>query len=216
MTAQRNVPTVFPEVVSEEYLATHWSSSRRKSLRRNKAKLGSCGPVHLRLHTEPSEVAKALESFLRLEHDSWKGEAGTACISNPRDEMFIREMVLGMADQRRILMSELCAGKRIIASAVNLTAGSALFAFKIGWDKTWAAVSPGVLHESELLLAACDRLRKYTLFDSCSTVNSYLAPIWPERIPVATGILYASRWSLWSQQVMRTSRRLRHWMNPAG
>lgn len=212
VTLPRNVPTVFPEIVSDEYLSEKWSSSRRKSLRRSKARLESCGPVHLRLHTEPREIARAIETFLQLEHDSWKGVAGTSCVSNYCDEMFIREMIGRMADQNRILISELCAGNQVIASALNLTAGSALFAFKIGWDRRWAAASPGVMHEAELMLAARDRLRNFTLFDSCATESSYLASIWPERILVATGILHPSRWSRWSEQLLQSGRLLQRWI----
>jgi len=208
-TVPRSVPAVFPEIVSEEYLADHWSSSRRKSMRRAKARLEAAGSVSLRLLSEPEDVAAALETFLRLEQDSWKGEAGTACLSNEKDEQFIRAMVMGMAEQGRVIMTELRAGERVVTSAINLTAGTALFAFKIGWDREWAAASPGVLHEAELMLAARHRLRDYTLFDSCATEDSYLAPIWPERIPVATGILCASSWSRWSQQFLQAGRRVR-------
>lgn len=211
-TEPRSVPAVFPEIVTEEYLAEHWSASRRKSLRRSKSRLGGQATIQLHLRTQPDEVAESLETFLRLEHDSWKGDAGTACKSNPNDESFIREMVLGMADQNRILISELLAGEQVVASAINLIAGTGLFAFKIGWDKTCAAASPGVLHEAELMLAARDRLRDYTLFDSCATEDSYLAPIWPERIPVATGILCTAHWSRWGQRFIQTGRQLRRWM----
>ena len=198
---QRMVPALFPEIVSDEYLTAHWSASRRKTFRRSRNKLEAVGPVELRLHQSPDAVAVALDNFLRLEAASWKGDEGTACLSNRRDELFIREVVEGLAPHGNVLISELTAGDRVAAAALNFTAGTGLFAFKIGWDNEFAHTSPGVLHEVELLHASQNRLREFTLFDSCATESSYIAPIWPERIPVVTGLVCSS-------YLARLSRRL--------
>lgn len=199
---QRLVPALFPEIVSDEYLTLHWSASRRKTFRRSRNKLESHGSVELRLHQTPETVAPALETFLRLEAASWKGEEGTACLSNHNDELFIRETVEGLSRHGNVLMTELTAGDRVVASAINFTAGTALFAFKIGWDSDFAHTSPGVLHEVELLHASQNRLRSFTLFDSCATESSYIAPIWPERIPIVTGLICASPLARWSRRLL--------------
>lgn len=200
--ALRMVPALFPEIISDEYLTKHWSASRRKNLRRARNKLAAVGPVELRLHRDSESVASALDTFLRLEFDSWKGEAGTAMLSNGRDEQFIREVVEGLARHGNVLISELTAGNRVAASALNFTAGTGLFAFKIGWDNEFAHTSPGVLHEVELLHASQDRLRSFTLFDSCSTEATYIAALWPERIPVVTGLICSSHQARWSRRLL--------------
>ena len=199
---QRMVPALFPEIISEEYLTEHWSASRRKTFRRSRNKLAAVGPVELRLHRDSESIASALDTFLRLEAASWKGEEGTACLSNRPDELFIREVVEGLAPHENVLISELMAGDRVAASALNFTAGTGLFAFKIGWDNDLAHTSPGVLHEVELLHASQDRLRSFTLFDSCATEASYIAPIWPERIPVVTGLICSSQLARWSRRIL--------------
>lgn len=199
---QRMVPALFPEIVSDEYLTEHWSASRRKTFRRSRNKLAAYGPVELKLHQNPESVIPALDTFLRLEADSWKGEEGTALLSKQRDELFIREVVEGLAAHGNVLMSELTAGDNVAASALNFTAGSGLFAFKIGWNNEFAHTSPGVLHEVELLHASQDRLRGFTMFDSCATEASYIAPIWPERIPVVTGLVAASPLARWYRRVL--------------
>jgi len=208
---QRMVPALFPEIVSENYLTEHWSASRRKTFRRSRNKLAAAGPVEFRLHQTPESVVPALDTFLRLEAASWKGEEGTACLSNARHELFIRDVVEGLAPHGNVLMTELTAGDKVAAAALNFTAGTGLFAFKIGWDNEFAHTSPGVLHEVELLHASQDRLREFTLFDSCATESSYIAPIWPERIPVVTGLIAASSYARWFRRVMdagSSSRRL--------
>lgn len=206
-THQRMVPAVFPDIITEEYLARHWSKSRRKSIRRSRNRLEAHGPVELRLSRQPNDVARALELFLKLEHASWKGQEGTACKSQPQDEAFIREAIRGLAQHGNVVMSELIAGDCIAAAAINLTASTALYAFKIGWDIELAEASPGVVHETELLLESQKRLNEFTIFDSCATESSYIAPLWPERIPVATGVICASRLSRWSQRLLNAGRK---------
>jgi len=188
----RMAPALFPGIISDERLASHWSAARRKTFRRSRHKLEAVGPVELRLHRSPDAVAPALENFLRLEAASWKGDNGTACLSNRPDELFIREVVDGLARHGNVLISELTAGDRVAAAAVNFNTGTGLFAFKIGWDRELAHTSPGVLHEVELLHASRNRLSEFTLFDSCATESSYIAPIWPDRIPIVTGLVCSS------------------------
>lgn len=211
---RRQVPAVFPDIVSEEYLKNHWSASRRKSLRRSRMKLEEKGAVHLRLSRKPDEVGVALETFFRLESDSWKGVEGTAIISDPACEAFVRSMVSGFSQQGNIVISELMAGEQVAASGLNLTVGGALFAFKIGWNSEFANASPGVLHEAELLLESQRELRDFSLFDSCSTEDSYIAPIWPERIPVGTGLILTTRPSRWVRSLVSAGREAKRLILP--
>lgn len=181
---QRQVPAVFPQIVSPEYIEKHWSKNRRKSHRRHRAQLEKHGEVSLHFSRSPREVEVALQTFLRLEAESWKGQAGTACLSNAADEDFVREMVSGLALHGNVIISELRSGSRVMASALNLVAGTAFFAFKIGWDREFTSAGPGILHECELLLQSSERLAEFTILDSCAGEDSYLADYWPERIPV--------------------------------
>jgi CelD/BcsL family acetyltransferase involved in cellulose biosynthesis len=206
----RQVPAVFPDIVTAESLERRWTSSLRKQLRRGRKFLEQFGPVELRLVVDPAEIPPALETFLILERNSWKGAEGTACASNPADETFIREMVSTLAARGEVLMSELRVGDRVAASAINLVAGGRLFAFKIGWDRDLAKGSPGVLHEAELLAQVTGRLRHLTLMDSCALESSYIAGVWPDRIPVATGIVFFTKWARLSRQLYEVGRRMKN------
>lgn len=183
-TCERQVPCIFPQIVSQDYISRHWSKNRRKSHRRNRTELAKFGEVSLALAKSPGDVELALETFLRLEANSWKGEAGTACLSTPSDELFIREMVSRLSMSGNVIISELRVGNHVVASALNLVAGSSFYAFKIGWDRDFASVGPGILHECELFIQSSERLSEFTLIDSCSAEDSYLADYWPERIPI--------------------------------
>ncbi|MEI8379992.1 MAG: GNAT family N-acetyltransferase [Planctomycetota bacterium] len=201
-TCDRQVPCIFPQIVSDDYVLRHWSKNRRKTHRRNLAQLEKHGEVSLSLARSPGDVELALETFLRLESNSWKGEAGTACLSTTADEAFIREMVSRLSIQGNVIISELRVGSRVVASALNLVAGTSFYAFKIGWDRDFAFVGPGILHECELLLQSSDRLSAFTLIDSCSAEDSYLADYWPERIPIGQVVIC---WSPLSEVALHLS-----------
>jgi CelD/BcsL family acetyltransferase involved in cellulose biosynthesis len=208
----RDVPAVFPDLVTGESLEQRWSASTRKQMRRGRKYLEQYGPVEMRLVVDPAEIPAALENFLRLERNSWKGDEGTACTSNPVHELFIREMVAGLAQRGGVLITELRAGDRVAAAAINLVSGGRLFAFKIGWDSELAKGSPGVLHEAELLGQVTGPLRNLTLMDSCATETSYIAGVWPDRIPVATGIVCFTPWARLTRRVYDAGRRVKHWV----
>ncbi len=211
----RDVPAVFPDLVTGEYLERRWSSSLRKQLRRGHKFLEQFGPVELRLVADAEQIPAALENFLRLERNSWKGDEGTACASNPAHELFIREMVTGLAERGGVLITELRAGERVAAAAINLVSGGRLFAFKIGWDCELAKGSPGVLHEAELLGQVTGRLQNLTLMDSCATESSYIAGVWPDRILVATGIVCFTPWARLTRRLYDAGRRVKHWVEGA-
>jgi CelD/BcsL family acetyltransferase involved in cellulose biosynthesis len=182
-------PAVRPALLSDDYLKWHWSRSRRKSLRQSRARLERLGSVALRLVSDPAEVPDAVCTFLELERSGWKGAAGTACGSSPATREFIEEMVAGLALSGSVLITELHAGEHLLASAINLVHRDELFAYQIGWDPQYAPFGPGVLHEVELLQAGRTALRHFSLFDSCSRDGTYIARLWPERLPVGTGRL---------------------------
>jgi CelD/BcsL family acetyltransferase involved in cellulose biosynthesis len=193
-------PCVHAAEVDESYFQRHWSRSRRKSIRQAREKLGRLGPVSLQLHRHPSAVGNALPTFLRLEAAGWKGADGTACLCNTEDLEFVDEMVTGLAEHGQVVISELCAGSRIVSSAINLLHGDTLFAFKIGWDPDFASVGPGMLHEVELMRAEpiCGQVR---FLDSCAADDSYIGRVWPERTPIGIGRLTWTPLSIWTSRL---------------
>jgi CelD/BcsL family acetyltransferase involved in cellulose biosynthesis len=201
-------PAVFPEILSEEYLNRHWTPSSRKSFRRSHRRLEKLGPVSFVVHRDPGDIAIALDMFLRLEKKSWKGLAGSACASTIADERFVREMVATMSLRGNLAISELRVGDRVAASSLNLILGGTLCAFKIGWDQDLADCSPGVLHEIELLKASEKELTGFTLLDGCTSGNSYLASIWPERLPIGNVIITSSTWGKAGRMILEASRRM--------
>ena len=49
--------------------------------------------------SEPEAVRRALEEFLAMEASGWKGQQGTALLSNKTDAAFVRGAVGGLAER---------------------------------------------------------------------------------------------------------------------
>lgn len=211
---ERESPAVFPHLVNEEYIEERWSKNRRKQLRRQRRSLEQLGEVRLEFIVEAERISTAVEEFFRLENLGYKSECKTSCLAQTRDRRFVRSMVMGLAREGHVVMTELKCGAKVIASAINLTAGTTLQAFKIGWDVEFAKSGPGVLHEAELLLGATRCPGDLTIFDSCSTADSYIGPIWPERIPIGTGILCSTPLAAWTRRFCRGARWFKRSISP--
>lgn len=176
--------TDFPE----EGLESMWSSSRRKTMRRNRKKLSAFGEVTFRTVTLESEVVSAVEQFLKLEKAGWKGEQGTALACSPQGQQFMDHLLTNCLYGNRLVVTQLLVDDQIAATALNLRSGDDLFAFKISWDDRFQHASPGALHEIEL----ANHMQTHSSVlrvDGCTRDGSYLEQIWPQRNTYGTGIL---------------------------
>ncbi|MDA1017892.1 MAG: GNAT family N-acetyltransferase [Planctomycetota bacterium] len=166
---------------------SQFSKSRRKSLRRSRKRLESAGTVGFELK-RPIDVMQCITTFKRLEAMGWKGEQNSAIGSNAADSAFFEEMIHGFASQRRVLFAELSVNHEGICSSVNLLGGSTAFAFKIGWNPAFADAGPGIQCELEMVQRLVSDFPDITDCDSCSTADSYLNNLWPDRVALRSGI----------------------------
>ena len=169
------------------------SKSRRKSLNRARRWLQSQGDVTHRLVFPDAADSRPVDAFLRLESLGWKGVAGTAIGSSPRDVDFFREMIRKFAATRAVCFGELLVGGRVIASTCNLLAGDTLFGFKLGWDPEFADGNPGHWAEIELAQAICDQRPDIATIDSCSQPGSYVEAVSTGAHPMASSVHVWSR-----------------------
>jgi CelD/BcsL family acetyltransferase involved in cellulose biosynthesis len=65
------------------YLEHAIARKKRKELRRQRNRLAEIGRLTSRHITDGSQIAAALDDFLRLEAAGWKGRAGTAALATP-------------------------------------------------------------------------------------------------------------------------------------
>ncbi len=180
---------LYPSQAGEPYIESKLSANRRKDARRCMRRLEDIGPVTWTLLQGTAVDEACTDRFLELERDGWKGDQGDALLSNSHDEQFFREMVRGFAGAGRALFAELRVGERVICSTSNFLSGRAAFAFKIGWHRDFAKMSPGTLNEVEMIRHAPSLLGKLDFFDSGASQNSYINELWVDRRPLSNSIL---------------------------
>lgn len=163
-----------------------FSKTRRKSIRRSRKRLESHGDLTFRLHC-PTDATSSLETFLRLESMGWKGTANSAIDCSQSDTAFLHDAVSGLVHERQAVFAELSIADAVICSSINFVVGDRAFAFKIGWNPEFAEGSPGVICELEFIQALARQYPHIQLCDSCSSSDSYLNAIWPERISLKSG-----------------------------
>ncbi|MEK7761132.1 MAG: GNAT family N-acetyltransferase [Nitrospirota bacterium] len=180
---------LYPSQAGEAYIESKLSTNRRKDARRCMRRLGDIGPVAWTPLQGAAVDEACTDRFLELERAGWKGEQGDALLSNSHDEQFFREMVRGFAGAGRALFAELRVGERVICSTSNFLSGRAAFAFKIGWHRDFAKMSPGTLNEVEMIRQAPSLLGKLDFFDSGAGQDSYINELWVDRRPLSHSIL---------------------------
>jgi CelD/BcsL family acetyltransferase involved in cellulose biosynthesis len=157
---------------------------RRRLQRRLEKELD--GEVQLR---DRSDDPEAIEDFLRLEAESWKGRAGTAFTSRPADEEFMRQICVAFRNEGRLSLLELSATEGApVAMTCSLVAGDTEFGFKTAFDERYRRCSPGV----QLMYLIRDEFYESgrRLLDSCSDSDSELVNrVLPDRRPLVTLVI---------------------------
>jgi CelD/BcsL family acetyltransferase involved in cellulose biosynthesis len=146
------------------------------------------------------QLARAGETFLRLEHLGWKAEAGTSLLSQAADTAFFRACTQAMACRGQLWFTELRLDGQAIASTCNFLSGGAGFAFKLGWDPAWRRVGPGWLNEAGLVETAAEHCADMAWIDSGAAPDSFINSLWTEKrrlvdlaVPLSTAGLLALR-----------------------
>jgi CelD/BcsL family acetyltransferase involved in cellulose biosynthesis len=99
----------------------------------------------------------ALQDILRLEAAAWKGAAGTAIASNPRDVRFYEALARIFARRGRLTLAFLRARGARIAAIFALEDATTFYLMKTGYDPEFAHYGPGQLLVRETAIDACRR-----------------------------------------------------------
>ncbi len=166
-----------------DYFAHLKSHHLRESNRqRRRLEEATGGPVQV---SDRAGDETAVEDFLQLEMDSWKGKAGTALGSTPGEAQFFRDVCSALAGDGRLQLLELRSGGSIVAMKCNFLAGDGAFAFKIARAQRFAKFSPGIMLEIENVRRFHDSSLRW--MDSCADPdNEMINRLWPERRTLIT------------------------------
>lgn len=200
-----------PEKIDSNYFITHYSSNKRKALRRKYKYLSKLGEVRWDVVAGSRVNEEVIDRFLRLEHMGWKGEDGSSMLSNPKDERFFREMIGNFANKQRAFFTELSLGDKVIASASNLVSSRIGFGFKIGWDINFSNASPGILNDYEFIKSGVNHFRNLEYIDSGAEEGSYIESIWLDRINLVSGIYSPNNIGKPVMNILNAVRKINKW-----
>lgn len=164
-----------------------------KDLRRRHRRLQGRGETTFRILQGPQANGRAAQTHLELEHDGWKGDAGSSLLSSQAHTRFFQEMMERFRQTGAAVFAETLCGGEVIASSSNLLLGGTLNGFKTGWHHGYAAASPGRLNELLLLEQMPTLWPDATTFDSQAQQDSYLAGMLPDRETMMTGVLTTTK-----------------------
>ena len=170
-------------------MAGHQSARDRKELRRKRRRLEDGGEVSFVSVTSPAAVRAAVEEFLTLEANGWKGERHTAFLSSPGQSAFLRSLTRDLARQGKCRIDTLTRAGKPAAMGIVLTSGGQATFWKTAYDESLASLSPGVQLCREISARQlADGETAQT--DSCAIADHpMIDAIWPERIAIADMLL---------------------------
>jgi CelD/BcsL family acetyltransferase involved in cellulose biosynthesis len=123
-------------------------------LRKRHDRLSRLGPVDVEVITDSSEVHDAMRDGLRIEAAAWKGDQGTAILSDPDVTTFYTRLAEREAELGNLRLSFLRVGGKRISFGYILRSQYTLYGVKIGYDPEYHAYSPGHMHLNLILREA--------------------------------------------------------------
>ncbi len=180
-------------VLDTDISIEEWTASLRKKTRkeadRTRRRLQEIAPVSWRYVSATEVDDESIETFLRLEHQSWKGDQGYSLLSDPKEVEFFRRIIRAFRLTDSVFFTELLLGEEVIASTVNFKAKDMAFAFKVASKKDLAKFAPGILNEMAFVQHMTENKLPFRLVDSGATSGSYIEALWPGRMPMVSGYL---------------------------
>lgn len=188
-----------------------WHTSRPKIFKeanRQRRRLAELGELDWRIIL-PEEITEDIaETFLTLEHDSWKGDGGTSLLSREQEATFFRTLVSKLVGSGEIFFTELRLNDHAIASTVNFMSRDVAFAYKIAWNKKFSRFGPGILNEVSFIEYAASNKLPFTYIESGTNSESFIARIWPGRISMSTGYVIDGQLAKVAASALATARQL--------
>jgi CelD/BcsL family acetyltransferase involved in cellulose biosynthesis len=160
-------------------------TKRAGESRRLRRRLGEAGRAEFAIARAPGEVGQALQRFLVLESQGWKGAAGTALVQRDAHRRFAEAALDALAGRGEAMVAELNLDKREIASVILLRSADRAWSWKIAYDEGAARFSPGLQAMTDLTAAllADDTIR---FADSCAIQDHPLIDhLWHDRLAIA-------------------------------
>lgn len=134
--------------------SSYWSSlskNLRATVRRCRNRLSDLGEVTVEVSDGRDGLAELLEEGFRLEASGWKGEKGTAIISQPETRSFYEAVSRWAAEQGTLQLAFLKVDGVSVAFNLNLEANGHCYLLKPGHDAALDSFGPGTVLTAEMV-----------------------------------------------------------------
>jgi CelD/BcsL family acetyltransferase involved in cellulose biosynthesis len=122
------------------------NARRRSDLRRAGRRARKLGSVAVEIVTPaPAELDPLLDEVFDVEARSWKAEAGTAMACGSIEGVFCRKYAQAACRQGILRLAFLRIDGRAVAAQLAMVHGGGFWLLKVGFDREFAACSPGTL-----------------------------------------------------------------------
>jgi CelD/BcsL family acetyltransferase involved in cellulose biosynthesis len=160
-------------------------AKRMREARRLRRRLCEVGQVEFAVARYPETIAQALQRFLALESQGWKGAVGTALIQSDAHRRFAEAALDALAGRGAAMVAELSLDGREIASVILLRSADRAWSWKIAYDEGMARFSPGLQAMTDLTAALlADVTIRFA--DSCAIPgHPMIDHLWHDRLAVA-------------------------------
>ena len=134
-----------------------FSSRRRSDFRRMMRKAEKMGDVSFDVISPTPETVDAyLDQAIAVEARSWKSRSKTAIADNKRQESFYREFAMLAAQSGILRIGQMKIDEHHAAMQLAVEYENAFWLFKIGYDESFSACSPGNLMMMESIRRAAE------------------------------------------------------------
>lgn len=119
----------------------HWGAP----LERFRRKMGRDHDAAFSIVEEPEDLAAELEDGFRVEASGWKGEAGTAILSQPQTLAFYTAIATAFHQRGELRLSRIVLDGETAAFDLCLLYAGRLYLLKTGFDERFRRLAPGLV-----------------------------------------------------------------------
>ena len=176
---------LFPDSANGDRVKPPLSKKRMRELARQLRKLDEAGATEFKCAQTTESVLDAIEGFMTLELQGWKGRKGTALYNQKKIAAFSRQVVAELASRNHCEIFALHQNDKPIASLILLGREGHLIPWKMAFDERLSVHSPGmqVMVNTTMLLK---QRPDFVEADSLATADHVMMNrLWPDRIGIA-------------------------------
>lgn len=126
-------------------------SSWKSRLARYRRKMVRDYDAELEILTAPEDLDARLQEGFRIEAGGWKGESGTAILSNADTTAFYRDIAHRFHERGELRLSRIVLDGEPVAFSFCLFDGCRLYSLKTGYDERFRKLVPGLVLQVSII-----------------------------------------------------------------